>query len=160
MKNSNRTRKAKYLLVICSLLMGASCEEHAPCTSEGDHTTVETQTFFDLNTPYAWVQNVDDNETTLNLIIQNQQDYEKYVGIREDTLRPVIDFESNILLAGRIIHPSCGFIENQNVTKKCDDYYYTVILANGACGAVVRINYFVITTKVSSEVKFDIQFEN
>lgn len=157
MEKLNRTRKVKYLLVFCSVLMGASCEEHAPCTSEGEFTAVESLTFFDLNTPYAWVQNVDDDETTVNLIIQNQQDYEKYVGIREDTLRPVIDFNHYFLLAGRVKANYSDEIIFQKVIDNCNDFLFEVRYGGGALPVITSVNYFAIVPNGYSTMSFDIK---
>ncbi len=148
------------LLIVCGIIVltAFSCEKEQsnPCNETGDGTTMETFDFFDINTPYAWLQNVDENETIVNLIIQNQQNYEKYVGIRSDTLRPEIDFEKFVLLAGRAIHNTCGHVKNQNVKQKCNTYYYTVNFEGGVCGAIVKVNYFVIVKNTNSKIEFSI----
>jgi len=144
-------------IIIAGALISTNCENNC---KDYEGTFDSALPFFDLNTPYAWLQNIDESESVVNIVIYNQQDYEKYIAIRSDTLRPVIDFEKYTLLAGRAIHPTCGFIKNQKVIKKCSDYYFTVILNSGICGAGVTVDYFVVIAKTYSEIKFDIRFEN
>ncbi len=152
------------LLIVCGIIVltAFSCkkEQSNPCNETGDGTTVETFDFFDINTPYAWVQNVDENETIVNLIIQNQQNYEKYVGIRSDTLRPEIDFEKFVLLAGMIKTSSSDTVIEQSVTKKCDTYTYKIVVGNGNLGVVSKVYYFAIVEKVTGNVIFNVKYKN
>ncbi|MCW5912390.1 MAG: hypothetical protein KIT62_15080 [Cyclobacteriaceae bacterium] len=157
MKNSNRTRKAECLLMFCFLSMGASCENSVPCTSSGEYTAVNTLTFFDMNTPYAWIQNVSDSESMVNLIIRDQQNYEEYVGIRSDTLRPAIDFNNYSLLAGRVKASYSDEIIHERVIDNCNGLLFEVRYGGGALQVITTINYFAIVPTGYSSVSFDIK---
>lgn len=147
------------ILLLLGVITGCKKNEITPDCEDETIQNIESQEFFPINTPYAWVQNVSEDESTVNLIINNQADYEKHIGISADTIRPAIDFNKYVLLAGRVIHPSCGSLKDQNVVNQCNSYVYNVNINNGMCGAFVKVNYFIIVDNSILPIKFNVHLQ-
>ncbi|NJO00245.1 MAG: hypothetical protein HC880_00005 [Bacteroidia bacterium] len=128
----------------------------APCSEE--ITNIPFQAISSSNALTCSLQNINEDELIVNLVINSQTDFEKYVKCSDENL-PSINFSENTLLAGRVISPNCGIIKNQAINKHCQDYIFTVKLEPGVCGAVTQVSYFAITSKIpnSSNIEFNIQ---
>lgn len=119
-------------------------------------TVVPTFKFFLPNSPKVSVQNVDQSQKVVNLIIRNQQDYEKYVFIRSDTVRPPIDFSKKVLLAGRA---KSGYQSgvSQTVKKLCDNTISFNVIAGGRnLPAPSEASYFALIDKTELTIKFNV----
>lgn len=141
------------LLTAAFLFQG--CEDNS-CPDD-ENAGVESFPFLNVNTQYAWVQEVDPKNTTVNLVIETQQDYEKFIGTSSDIKRPSIDFSQFVLLAGRTITPECAMVGSQAVLEKCGTYTFEVTLAPKDCHAFTTTNYFVIIYKTERPIDFHIK---
>jgi penicillin-binding protein-related factor A (putative recombinase) len=109
---------------------------------EGDVPIIEIKTLRHL-------QNVSDQDTTVYLVIQTQEEYEKYL---LETFVPV-DFKKYTMLAGRHIAMASDFVTKQTVTQDCatNKISYHVELGHGNHASIERVPYVVLIPKISSD---------
>lgn len=113
----------------------------------------------DANCRLQNISNSQEVGSKVDLVIQSQAEYEKYV-LCESAL-PAIDFSKKALLAGRYIAAHMDWVENQRVYQDCNGkLVFEVRLEKGGYTAVTEVFYFAGIPKVSNqtEVTFDISY--
>ncbi|MEQ9164837.1 MAG: hypothetical protein RLO12_01155 [Fulvivirga sp.] len=151
-----KLRICNAVLLILILFISIACASDDPvsCDINDEDAVVETYQFFPINSNNVWLKNVSESESMLNLIIENQEDYEQFIDVGEGYTKPVIEFEKYTLLAGRIINPTCGQVLDQRVLNKCDKFYYEIYLQDMDCHAVTTIHYFALIKSPKTAVQF------
>lgn len=156
MKTYKLCRIGSLLLALLSaVFLFQGCDDNS-CPDD-ENAVVESFPFLNMNTQYAWVQEVDPKKATVTLVIESQQDYEKFIGTSTDIKRPSIDFSQFVLLAGRTITPECALVGSQAVLDKCGTYIFEVTLEPKDCHAFTTSNYFVIIYKTEHPIDFYIK---
>lgn len=148
------------ILFLCGMIIltAFSCEKtEKNCNEESQPVQIQDLVSLESNTQY-WLQNIDDEKEIVNLVINSQSDYEKYIAC--NATLPTIDFKNYTLLAGRMKTPSSDVVINQSVTKNCNNYTYNVIIGDGSLGVISTVHYFTILEKVYGNVTFNIQYKN
>lgn len=149
----NLTNSFIPLLLLVSL--GINLDVQTPSCSYADPAIpVKVTELVMPNRHYAWIKSEDDQSLEESMVINNQEEYTRYIATSSDRIRPRINFERYTLLAGRFVHPSCGSILDQRVERTCDLYIYTVTLADGNCGAALNVNHFILIEKTDLPVVF------
>jgi hypothetical protein len=152
-------KKNNLILFLCGIIgivvFGCNNKEH--CDEESQNVKIQEFGDSTSGTQY-WLQNIDNDMEIVNLVINSQFDYEKYVA-SNGTL-PAIDFNNYTLLAGRIKTPSSDGVSSQSVTRSCDVYTYNVTIGGGNFGVVSTVYYFAVIEKVDGKVIFNIQYKN
>lgn len=156
MKTNTHYRIGAFLFAMLSTSFLFQRCENDSCPDD-ENAVVESFQFLNVDTQYAWVQGVDPNKPTVNLVIKSQQDYDKYIGTSSDIKRPSIDFSQFVLLAGRTITPECAFVGSQIVLDRCGTYTFEVTLEPKDCHAFTTSNYFVIIHKTEHPIDFHIK---
>ncbi len=135
----------------------SGCENNDGCNEQPQQVVILHFGDTTGNTQYR-LQNIDTEQETVNLVINSQTDYEKYVA-GNGTL-PVIDFNHYTFLAGRMKTSASGMVTDQYVTRKCYEYTYTVNIEEGNLGVVSAVYYFAVIEKANGKVIFDIHYVN
>jgi hypothetical protein len=120
------------------------CEEHvnveySPLYSEGEG---------------FYLKNIEDNNE-ITKIIASQVDYQKYV-VGNQPL-PVIDFNENVLICGRIYLTTCGSIKKQSFIKNCEKLNYKIELERLDCQKPTEIFHFAIIPKKYQSLNLTIE---
>jgi hypothetical protein len=76
--------------------------------------------------------------------ISTQQDYEKYLLIMPDTVRPVIDFSRRMLLAGQVREGTSAAVSSMSVESTCEGYTLQVVVHPGNFGVVQFVPYYLV----------------
>jgi len=150
-----------YLIPIIITLLGFSCEKN-DLDCEGEPTQIPFEYLLAENSNETCVlKNIDDTEVQVNLIIQSQVDYEKYLEC-SDTL-PSINFSEHTLLAGRLKAPNMDRVVKQTFSQDCTDrYLYYVEIGSGVATMPSDVYYFAIVPKIIDEstLRFEIKYVN
>src|SRR5687768_8098767 len=114
-------------LIILSLLAFDCADDKAVCS--GQFTPIDFETFYydeTVDPPHQLcnLQNIDENETEIEMVINSQSEFEEFVNC--GSLNVSIDFNEKTVFAGALWTSQMSFVESQAVLKKCDEYLYTV----------------------------------
>lgn len=157
-------KKLTNALFLTLLLINSNCKnDHpVPCGST-EMILVPLSYVFKINSGDAWLQNIDASSNLVNLVIRNLVDYEKYVGTRPGVDRPVVDFNNYLMLAGKIVWPNCGIIDDQSLVIQCNEAKLTTLIkdnfADGVvCGAETTLFYFIeAKTQSLNDVRYEVR---
>ncbi|MCF0056065.1 hypothetical protein LXL81_09885 [Dyadobacter sp. CY356] len=115
----------------------------------------------DLNSKSSLSAAVLDTNSVVNLVITSQQQYERYIANRNQS----IDFDSKMLLAGSYFTDSAAHVVSQLVTSDCGagkvTYHVEVVRTKGVLTTRQHVEYFAIVPKLpdGTEVKFDVAYK-
>ncbi len=144
----SRFTRAIVVVVLCAL----GCEKDEPCLKT-TLPALQQYSFLDPNRYQAVLQNVDQSAVQINLIIRNQQDYEKYLLIMPDTTRPVIDFSKRMLLAGHVREGTSASVDSMSIASTCEGYTLNVFVNQGNLGVVQFVPYYFLCDITDRQIK-------
>lgn len=146
------------ILSICIALSTFNCEKNDP-ECEGEPTPIPLESVVQKEGELCALKNIDDTRLQIDLIIQTEDEYEKYIEC-SNTL-PSINFSDKTLLAGRLKTPYQDKIIKQSYSQDCKNrYLFHVEIGWGVAAAPSNVFYFAIVPKITDESKlmFDIQY--
>jgi hypothetical protein len=132
-----------------------NCKKAEPC-EETILPKLQQYTFLEPRRYLARLQNVDATASQVNLVIRSQQDYEKYILIQSDTIRPVIDFSKRMLLAGQILRSTSAGVSSMDISTNCHGYTFNVTTHQGNLGVVQFVPYYVVCDITYLPIQFNI----
>ena len=139
------------------ILTAFSCEKaEKNCNEEPQTVQIQDLDSLGSNTQY-WLQKIDDEKEIVNLVINSQSDYEKYVAC--NATLPTIDFKNYTLLAGRMKTPYADHIISQSVVNACNELKYTVTIGEGIATVASKVYYFAIISKTIATISFNILYQ-
>jgi hypothetical protein len=145
------------ILSICISLLSFNCEkDETEC--EGEQTPIPFELLEGKEDKLCVLKNIDDERPQVDLIIQTQDDYEKYIEC--SGILASINFSDKTLLAGRLKTSYEDKIIMQSYTQDCKRYVFHVEIGLGVAAAPSNVFYFAIVPKITDESKvmFDIQY--
>lgn len=140
------------------MMVSMGCDDEISANCEGDQAQPVEQFFEDdFNVAICRLQNIEISSGENNLIIRNQDDYEKYVTCNGDL--PNIDFDNYFILAGIFSHHQCAVFDNQSVELCENRLIYRVSILEQICFKPILIQYLTVINKKYEKMKieFDIQ---
>lgn len=143
---------SRFTIAIVVVLSALGCEKDEPCLK----TTLPALQQYPFLSParyLAVLQNVDQSADQINLIIRNQRDYEKYLLIRSDTIRPVIDFSKRMLLAGHVRESTSAGVRSMSIASTCEGYTLNVFVNQGNLGVVQFVPYYFLCDITDRQIK-------
>ncbi len=145
---------------ICLALSFSGCDnDDQGCQDEP--SAIPFETFVLAEDQWCMLNAIDETKPQIDLIIQTQDDYEKYVECSSDL--PSIDFSEKTLLAGRLKTPYQDKVITQTYTRDCKNrYVFHVEIGLGIAPATSNVFYFAIVPKTAIEnnVIFDVEYRN
>ncbi len=141
------------------LLLISGCEKKDTVCPEEAKQLISNTDFIVDGENFCTLKNIDDSQKEVNLLIQDQADYEKYVDCVKS--HPSVNFTVQTLLVGRLKAPHGDFIVSQNVTFNCNEKYsLNVEIAEGPSAVPTDVYYYAVIPKVSSsaQVVFNVQY--
>jgi len=136
-----------------------NCEKSDP-DCQGEPTPIPYESLLQHKQDEICIlRNIDDSKKQIDLIIQTQDDYEKYVEC-SSTLPP-INFSEMTLLAGRLKTPYQDKVIKQSYSQDCKNrYVFQVEIGLGVAAAPSNVFYFAIVPKITdvTNVIFDIKY--
>ena len=146
------------ILFVCGIagILTFSCEKGRICDEE--QQTVKIQEFGDSTGISRYrLQHINEEETIVNLVINSQTDYEKYITCIGTS--PAIDFTKHTLLAGRIKTTTIDHLDSQSVVRSCFELKYTVTIEEGVATQPYVVYYFALIAKTYIPVSFDVRYK-
>lgn len=147
------------IVFLCGMIVLAafSCEKaEKNCEEEPQTMQIQNLDRLGSDTQY-WMQNIDDEKEIVNVVINSQSDYEKYVAC--NTTLPTIDFKNYTLLSGRMKTPYADHIISQSAVKACNELKYTVTIGEGIATVASKVYYFAIIPKTNATISFNILYQ-
>lgn len=161
--NNQITKYMKHVRIVGVLfglvfLASFSCSKLNNC-EESDWINIPFETLGN-DTIIYWLENIDEMKTNVFVVIKNQNDFEKYVRCNYEPME--IDFNSQILLAGRYRHHQCAVFDSQQILICENKLYYKVRMIEQICAAFTNVHYFAVIDRQYENlpVVFDVKFSN
>ncbi len=133
-------------------LASFSCSKMNNC-EESEWINISFETLGNDTIVY-WLENINQNKTNVFVVIKNQNDFEKYVRCNYDPLE--IDFNNQILLAGRTKHHQCAVLGEQSIIQKCKEVHYEVEVLELICMKPEEVFYFALISAEYSGYRFQL----
>src|SRR5258706_2224304 len=112
------------------------------------------------NIEWKYGAKTEKGDTVVFALINNKEDYEKYVGFKEGQVRPTIDFSKYNLLGHALLALNCIAYKNSTLQYGCNGYVYTITYWRGICDQVEISSNLLIVQKPDLPVRLLIKYEN
>lgn len=130
-------------IIIAVLLFG--CESNHVCYLI---RPLQTYDFVPLNSPNVFLRYVDPDHQA-HYQISSQDAYDTYVGFSDESLRPKINFDRQMLLTGKVASPNSGELVSLQIGIVCNEYQLKITIQDGNLSSVSYLNYFLLCERTS-----------
>lgn len=144
-------KQVKLVGFLCGivLLIAFGCSKNDKC-DESEWVDVPFETLGNDTIIYTLVD-IDEAQLDVLLVIKNQAAFEKHVRCNYEP--EIIDFDNNILLAGRTKYHQCAYLGEQRLVLKCTELYYNVEIKEMVCMMPTDVFYFAVVAVDYSKYK-------